>query len=87
MKDAWDESIKRNMAIPCFKAGGVSKYCHNLARRLGKSDKYHQQKQIMLTMAHLEREESDALDRQGKYEKMMKSLGFLSGLLLIILLM
>ena len=53
---------------------------------LGKSDKYHQQKQILLTLAHLEREESEAIDLQGKYEKMMKSLGFLSGLLLIILL-
>jgi stage III sporulation protein AB len=40
----------------------------------------------MLALTHLEREEADAYERQSKYEKMVKSLGFLSGLLLIILL-
>jgi stage III sporulation protein AB len=40
----------------------------------------------MLTLTHLEREEADAIQAQATYEKMVKSLGFLSGLLLIILL-
>jgi stage III sporulation protein AB len=53
---------------------------------LGRHDRYSQQKQIMLTLSHLEREERDACERQAKYERMVKSLGFLSGLLLIILL-
>lgn len=54
---------------------------------LGKHDRLTQQKQIMLTTSHLEREENAARARQGQYEKMIKSLGFLSGLLLIILLL
>ena len=54
---------------------------------LGRHDRISQQKQILLTLTHLEREERDASDKQQKYEKMIKSIGFLSGLLLIILLM
>jgi len=53
---------------------------------LGRHDRLSQQKHIMLTLTHLEREESEAIQSQMKYEKMVKSLGFLSGLLLIILL-
>ena len=52
-----------------------------------KQGEYEIMKQFGETLAHLEREEADALDRQSRYEKMLKSLGFLSGLLLVILLM
>lgn len=86
VKEAWDESLERIWESLALKQGEFE-ILSQFGETLGKSDKYHQQKQIMLTMAHLEREESDALDRQAKYEKMMKSLGFLSGLLIIILLM
>jgi stage III sporulation protein AB len=54
---------------------------------LGRHDRFSQQKQIRLALTHLEREEADAHEKQARYEKMMKSLGFLSGLLLVILLM
>ncbi len=54
---------------------------------LGKHDKYTQQKQIMLALTHLEREETVAREKQQQYEKLVKSLGFLSGLLFIILLL
>ncbi len=86
VKDAWAESIKEVWDSLALKQGEYE-ILSQFGEMLGKSDKYHQQKQIMLTLAHLERSESEAIDLQGKYEKMMKSLGFLSGLLLIILLM
>jgi stage III sporulation protein AB len=54
---------------------------------LGQHDRHQQQKQIRLTLSHLEREEADARDTQAKHEKMVKSLGVLSGLLIIVLLM
>ncbi|MFS0780975.1 stage III sporulation protein SpoIIIAB [Bacillus sp. 1P06AnD] len=54
---------------------------------LGRHDRYQQQKQILLTMSHLERAEDEALSMQGKYEKMAKGLGFLAGLLFIVLLL
>lgn len=86
VKDAWDESLKEIWKWLALKQGEFE-ILSQFGETLGRHDRYHQQKQIMLTMTHLEREEQDAVDRQGKYEKMVKSLGFLSGLLLIILLM
>ncbi|MCK0472562.1 stage III sporulation protein SpoIIIAB [Halalkalibacter sp. APA_J-10(15)] len=53
---------------------------------LGQHDRDQQQKQIHLTLAHLAREEQEARERQHRYEKMVKSLGFLAGLLVVILL-
>ncbi|WP_141604277.1 stage III sporulation protein SpoIIIAB [Terrilactibacillus laevilacticus] len=53
---------------------------------LGKQDSENQTKQIQLTLAHLEREEKEARVAQTKYEKMSKSLGFLSGILIVLLL-
>ena len=85
VKEAWEESLKAVWPSLALKKGEYE-ILSQFGEMLGKSDKYHQQKQILLTLAHLEREESEAIDLQGKYEKMMKSLGFLSGLLLIILL-
>jgi stage III sporulation protein AB len=54
---------------------------------LGLHDRESQQKQIRLTLTHLEAEEKEAGLAQGKYEKMVRSLGLLTGLLLILLLM
>lgn len=54
---------------------------------LGKHDRESQQKQIQLALVHLEREEADAADKQLKYDKMARSLGFFAGLLIAILLM
>lgn len=86
VKIAWDESLKEVWKWLALKQGEFE-ILSQFGETLGKHDRYHQQKQIILTMTHLEREENEAIDRQGKYEKMVKSLGFLSGLLLIILLM
>ena len=54
---------------------------------LGKHDRESQQKQIQLALVHLDREEADAAEKQMKYDKMARSLGFFSGLLIAILLM
>ena len=60
---------------------------HQFGETLGKHDRETQQKQIQLALVHLEREEAEALDKQKKYDKMARSLGFFSGLLIAILLM
>lgn len=54
---------------------------------LGQHDREQQRKHIALALAHLEREEVEARERQTRYERMFKSLGFLSGLLLVLLLL
>ncbi|HSU80540.1 MAG TPA: stage III sporulation protein SpoIIIAB [Candidatus Angelobacter sp.] len=53
---------------------------------LGQSDRANQQKYIQLALSHLEREEKEARSAQQQYEKMVKSLGFLGGILIILLL-
>jgi stage III sporulation protein AB len=53
---------------------------------LGQSDRTNQQKYIQLALSHLEREEKEARLAQQQYEKMVKSLGFLGGILIILLL-
>lgn len=85
VKDAWEESLKEIWKLTALKQGEFE-IMKQFGETLGRHDRYSQQKQIMLTLSHLEREEADARERQAKYEKMVKSLGFLSGLLLIILL-
>lgn len=55
-------------------------------RTLGQHDFTQQQKHIHLALTHLERELQEAQDYQQRYSKMVKSLGFLTGLLVILLL-
>lgn len=86
VKKAWEESLNEVWKLTAFKQGEYE-IMKQFGETLGRHDRYSQQKQIMLALSHLEREEADAHERQAKYEKMVKSLGFLSGLLLVILLM
>ncbi|PLR99889.1 stage III sporulation protein SpoIIIAB [Bacillus sp. T33-2] len=86
VKAAWEESLAEVWKLTAFKQG-EHEILKQFGETLGRHDRHSQQKQILLAISHLEREEKDACERQLKYEKMVKSLGFLSGLLLIILLM
>lgn len=86
VRDAWEDSWKEVWKFTAFKQAELE-ILTQFGETLGRHDRHTQQKQILLTLTHLEREELEARDRQARYEKMVKSLGFLSGLLLIILLM
>ncbi|WP_087971651.1 stage III sporulation protein SpoIIIAB [Oceanobacillus rekensis] len=55
-------------------------------RTLGQHDIYQQQKHIQLTNVHLDRELEEALDNYQKYGKVAKSLGVLSGIFIVLLL-
>ena len=85
-KIAWEESLKAIGPLLALRKGELEILAH-FGETLGRHDRFQQQKQIILAMTHLEREEEEAVQSQMKYEKMVKSLGFLSGLLLIILLL
>ena len=85
LRDVWNETLDiiwpktamRKNELEIMKQFGAT---------LGLSDRENQQKQIHLTLSHLEREEVEARVAQNQYEKMLKSLGFLAGLLIVILL-
>lgn len=85
VKDAWETSLQEIWKLTALKKGEFE-IMRQFGETLGRHDRLSQQKHILLTLSHLEREEADAINAQAKYEKMLKSLGFLSGLLLIILL-
>lgn len=85
VKDAWETSLREVWKSTALKQGEFE-IMKQFGETLGRHDRFSQQKHIMLALSHLEREEADAVQAQAKYEKMVKSLGFLSGLLLIILL-
>ncbi|MGR3764983.1 MULTISPECIES: stage III sporulation protein SpoIIIAB [Bacillaceae] len=86
VKKAWEDSLDEVWKLTAFKSGEYE-ILKQFGENLGKHDLVTQQKHIHLALKHLEREETEAVERQRKYEKMTKSLGFLSGLLLIILLL
>ncbi|MNJ36363.1 stage III sporulation protein SpoAB [compost metagenome] len=57
-----------------------------LSYTLGTSDREDQAGHIAAAISQLQHEELQARDEQGHYEKMCKSLGLLSGILIVILL-
>ena len=84
VREAWEASLKEVWKQTALKQSEFE-IMKQFGETLGRHDRLSQQKQIMLTLTHLEREEAEARDKQMKYEKMVKSLGLLSGLLLVIL--
>ncbi|TCP31174.1 stage III sporulation protein AB [Scopulibacillus darangshiensis] len=85
LQTAWDETIEVFWHQTALKSS-EKEILHQFGATLGKHDSENQKKQIQMALSHLEREESDARDMQAKYEKMTKSLGFLTGLLVVLLL-
>ncbi|WP_017727004.1 stage III sporulation protein SpoIIIAB [Halalkalibacterium ligniniphilum] len=84
--EAWHEAIKETWGYTDL-LQSEQEVLLQFGTTLGQHDREQQQKQIRLTLAHLEREEGEAKERQHRYERMMKSLGVLTGLLLIILML
>ncbi|MBS4194627.1 stage III sporulation protein SpoIIIAB [Lederbergia citri] len=86
VKSAWEESLKRIRESASLKQSEYE-ILVQFGENLGRHDRDTQQKQILLTLTNLEREEENAREKQKKYEKMVKSLGVLAGMLIIILLL
>lgn len=85
VQEAWEHSLSELLSSSAFQKSELE-IMRQFGATLGRHDRENQQNQIRLTLAHLERELSEANEAQSKYEKMYKSLGVLIGLLLIILL-
>lgn len=85
VSEAWNESLQETVPHLCLNGNDVE-ILTQFGATLGMHDREHQQKQIRIALHHLEREETDAKDAQIPYEKMMRNLGLLGGLLIVILL-
>lgn len=85
-QEAWERSIELVWPKTALRSG-EKEVLRQFGQTLGKHDVDQQQKQIKLALAHLERERNEADEAQKKNEKMVKSLGILTGLLVILILL
>ncbi|HLT56626.1 MAG TPA: stage III sporulation protein SpoIIIAB [Bacillota bacterium] len=83
--EVWKSQVDRLMERSCLHRN-EREILYQFGRTLGQHDFYQQQKHIQLALTHLERELEDARDEQLKYSKMAKTLGILSGLFIVLLL-
>lgn len=84
LQEVWDECI--HLYWPMSALGeGEKEIMRQFGQTLGQHDFSGQQKHIRLALSHLERELEEAQEQQQRYSKMVKSLGFLSGLLIVLL--
>ncbi|MBB6448919.1 stage III sporulation protein AB [Geomicrobium halophilum] len=83
VKEAWAKSIEANWSSTALRHKEKEALLQ-FGQTLGQHGRDEQQKYIQLTLAHLRAEEVEAREEQRKYERMAKSLGFLGGLLAII---
>ncbi|GIN55752.1 stage III sporulation protein SpoIIIAB [Lederbergia ruris] len=82
---AWEAALKETWKQTELKQNEFE-ILQQFGANLGKHDRESQQKQIILTLNHLGREEKEAREKQKIYEKMARNLGVLIGILIIILL-
>ncbi len=77
LQETWPETALKEKELDVLVQFGHS---------LGSSDRDSQVKHIRALIRHLQVEETMARDEQAKYEKMSRTLGFLGGLFVVILL-
>ncbi|WP_100398389.1 stage III sporulation protein SpoIIIAB [Bacillus sp. FJAT-44742] len=81
---AWDACLADTWPLTALQQNELE-VMKQFGATLGQHDRIQQQKQIRLALSHLAREEQDAKESQKRFESMAKSLGFLTGMLVIVL--
>ena len=81
----WESRVDQLIKSADFKPN-EREILQQFGRTLGQHDLRQQQKHIQLAMLHLDREMEEAVEEHRKYGKMARSLGFLSGMFIVILL-
>lgn len=85
-QDCWQKALNQHWSDTAMRRE-EKEILLSLGLVLGSSDRMDQQKHLRLAMTHLRGVEEEARIEQGKYEKMWKSIGFLGGLLVVILML
>ncbi|RYL92341.1 stage III sporulation protein SpoAB [Sporolactobacillus sp. THM7-4] len=84
LRVSWRQTVEQFWPVTALK-NSEKEILLQFGETLGAQDVDNQKKHIQLALAHLEREETEARAAQTANEKMIKSLGFLAGVLLILL--
>ncbi|CAM3244307.1 stage III sporulation protein SpoIIIAB [Sporolactobacillus spathodeae] len=85
LQDAWRQAVLHYWPQTAMKTA-EREVVLQFGTTLGTGDVANQKKHIQLALAQLEAEENEARRDQATHEKMMRSLGFLAGLLVVLLL-
>lgn len=82
----WNDALSHIKPHSAFKQVEWE-WLEHLGSVIGGSDRQDQQKHLHLMMTHLKKCEGEAREDQLKYEKMYKTLGFLCGAVIVILML
>ena len=81
----WEKAVENLAKQTSFKRNEIE-IIKQFGYSLGQHDYQQQQKQIRLALTHLDRELKTANDEQTKYSRLSKTLGVLSGIFIVLLL-
>ncbi|MFG6121336.1 MULTISPECIES: stage III sporulation protein SpoIIIAB [Thalassobacillus] len=81
----WTEELDRHWVYTSL-GENEKEILKQFGQTLGQQDLIHQRKQVQLALSHLDRELEEALSIYHQYNKTVKGLGFLTGLLIVLLL-
>lgn len=82
--ECWKRALEETWSST-FLQGGEKEILLQIGQALGRSDRTDQQKHLRLAIQHLLSEGERAKEEEERYKRMCKSLGFLGGLLLALL--
>lgn len=82
--ECWQAALKDVESKLALKKAELE-WLYHFGQIVGGSDVNDQRKHIKLMLAHFQKIELEAKEEQKKHEKMYKTLGFLTGVLLVIL--
>ncbi|TMW73757.1 stage III sporulation protein SpoIIIAB [Alteribacter natronophilus] len=84
--DVWESTLKKMKRVLELKQGEWD-VLSQFGRTLGRQDLENQRKHLRLALTYLEQQEKEARENQKKHESMYKSLGFLCGILLALIML
>lgn len=81
----WTDAVERLKHQSALKKQEIN-ILHQFGTNIGNHTVAQQMKQIKLTIYYLQQQLDEALEKENKYDKTIKSLGFLFGLLIVLIL-
>jgi stage III sporulation protein AB len=83
--ECWEKALTAFQGRFALKSNEIE-WLQHFGQVIGTSDRYDQLKHLELLMSQLKHAEAESREDQRKYEKMYRTLGFLAGALIVILL-
>lgn len=83
--DIWRKSVQLFLSRS-YLGRNEAEILYQFGRSIGQHDLSQQQKHIYLAMTHLDRELDEARDQHLKFSQMAKSIGFLAGVFIVLIL-